>query len=393
MATVITRRQAALRFIVCLGLVSLFADMTYEGAYSILGPYLQQLRANAFEVGVIAGLGEMMAASLRYFSGRLADRTRAYWRLAMGGYLLNLFVIPAFSLATVWPQAAALVVAEKTGKAVRGPARDVLLSEATATVGHGWGFGLHGAMDQAGAVLGPLLMWLAVREWQSYRRAFLPLAIPALAAFGTLLVARAVQPVYPQAPAPPRWTALPEVFWRYALAAGLLAAGFLDWPLLSFHFARVGLFAPAAIPLLFAGVMGLEGLVGLGVGKLFHRHGVGMLAAGTLVSLWSLPLGLLGSAGWALAGAACWAVGMGAQDVCLRAAIAEVVSMNKRGRAFGTFMGMFGLAWFAGSAGLGALYKFVSVPAAVVFGVACQLTAAILFLRLRRPLAAARLSE
>src|SRR5690242_2340149 len=150
-------RKAAYRFIVALGFVSLFADMTYEGAHSVIGPLLKDLGASATIVGMVAGLGEMIAASLRYFSGKLADKTRAYWTITTAGYFLNLVVVPGLAFAGSWQAAALLVVAERTGKSLRGPARDVLLSEATEVVGHGAEFGLHAAMDQTGAVLGPLL--------------------------------------------------------------------------------------------------------------------------------------------------------------------------------------------------------------------------------------------
>ena len=150
-------------------LVSLFADMTYEGAYSIIGPFLKDLGASAAAVGLIAGLGEMIAASLRYFSGRLVDRTRAYWAVAICGYFLNLVVVPAMAFAGNWQMAALLVVVERTGKSLRGPARDVLLSEATGKIGHGWGFGVHAAMDQTGAVLGPLMMAAAVMRIAPFR--------------------------------------------------------------------------------------------------------------------------------------------------------------------------------------------------------------------------------
>ena len=151
-------RKTAVRFIVCLGVVSLFADMTYEGSRSILGPYLKDLGAGATQVGIIAGLGEMLGFALRLFSGRLADRTRAYWPIVFLGYGLNVLVVPALAFVGNWQAAALLVIAERTGKSLRGPARDVLLSEATKEVGHGFGFGLHAAMDQTGAVLGPLLV-------------------------------------------------------------------------------------------------------------------------------------------------------------------------------------------------------------------------------------------
>src|SRR6202453_1653046 len=232
-------RAYALRFIVCLGVVSLFADMTYEGAYSIMGPFLKELGASATQVGLIAGLGEMMAASLRYFSGRMADRTRAYWGITIFGYFVNLVVVPAMAFAGNWQMAALLVVAERTGKSLRGPARDVLLSEATGKIGHGWGFGVHAAMDQTGAVLGPLLMFAAVARTHHFGPAFLRLAVPAACALIALLISRAVYPKAGYAtPRAAKHQTLPHVFWIYVASAGLLACGFIDFPLLAYHFQK-----------------------------------------------------------------------------------------------------------------------------------------------------------
>ena len=380
-------RSYALRFIVCLGIVSLFADMTYEGSYSIVGPFLKDLGASSVQVGFISGLGEMIAASLRYFSGRLVDRTRAYWGFAILGYFLNLVVVPAMAFAGNWQMAALLIVIERTGKSLRGPARDVLLSEATSKVGHGWGFGLHAAMDQTGAVAGPLLMAWAVARSHNFAPAFLRLGLPAAGALIALLAARAI---YPQAgstaPRQAKQQDLPRVFWMYVAAAGLLAFGFLDFPLLAFHFEKTGVIQPAMIPLLYAGAMGVTGLTALILGRLFDRYGVAILVYGTLVSLLALPLGFLGGTAGAVAGVACWAIGLGAQDACLRPAIAQVVSMNKRGTAFGAFNGVYGVAWFLGSTLMGLLYG-VSLPGLVAFGVLGQLAAAAVFLRLRKPLA------
>jgi MFS family permease len=383
-------RNAALRFIVCLGVVSLFADMTYEGAYSIIGPFLKEMGASAAAVGLIAGLGEMIAASLRYFSGRWVDRKRAYWGIAIFGYFLNLVVVPAMAFAGNWRMAALLVVVERTGKSIRGPARDVLLSEATGKIGHGWGFGVHAAMDQTGAVLGPLLMADAVMRVHHYGPAFLRLAFPAAGALIALLVARLV---YPQAgkttPKQAQTKTLPPVFWMYVAAAGVLAMGYVDFPLLSYHFQKEALFAqPGIIPLLFAGAMGLNGLAALILGKLFDRFGIQVLSFGTLVSLAGLPLGFLFGPAGAIASVACWAIGMGAQDATLRSGISQVVSMNKRGTAFGAFNGVYGVMWFLGSVTMGLLYDH-SIMALVVFGAGAQLAAAILFFRLRTPLAVA----
>ena len=383
------QRASAIRFIVCLGVVSLFADMTYEGAHSIIGPFLKDLGASAAQVGLIAGLGEMLAASLRFFSGRFADRTHAYWTITICGYALNLIVVPALAFAGNWQVAALLVVAERTGKALRGPARDVLLSEATNVVGHGWGFGLHAAFDQAGAVLGPILMAMAVARSNQFGPAFLGLAIPAVLALTALLTARAAYPARGGVPSPSKDTQrLPHVFWIYVAAAGLLACGFVDFPLLGYHFQKTGLAKPAMIPLLYSGAMAVNGITALIFGRLFDRFGIAVLACGILVSLLALPLGFLGGQTAAIAGVACWAAGLGAQDATLRAGIAQVVSMNKRGSAFGAFNGIYGVAWFLGSVVMGLLYDH-SLMALVVFGVVAQLAAAVFFFRLREPLAAA----
>src|SRR5438132_7408755 len=237
------------------------------------------------------GLGEMIAASLRYFSGRLADRTRAYWTITTLGYFLNLIVIPGLAFAGSWQVVALLVVAERTGKALRGPAVDVLLSEATEVVGHGKGFGLHTAMDQTGAVLGPLLVTASVARTHHFGPAFLWLAVPAAGAFVALFFARAAHPRKASPPPAPKQKELPRVFWFYVAAAGLLALGFVDFPLLAYHFQNTSVTKPEAIPLLYALAMGLGGLTALIFGKLFDRFGIAIIVPGILISLLALPFG------------------------------------------------------------------------------------------------------
>jgi MFS family permease len=378
-------RKNAFRFIVALGFVSLFADMTYEGAHSVIGPLLKDLGASATQVGIIAGLGEMIAASLRYFSGRLADRTRAYWTITTLGYFLNLVVVPGLAFAGSWQAAALLVVAERTGKSLRGPARDVLLSEATEVVGHGKGFGLHAAMDQTGAVLGPLLVAGSVARTHHFGPAFLWLALPAAGAFLALLFARWARPNKGTPPAQPSRKDFPKVFWIYVGAAGLLALGFVDFPLLAFHFQKNALTRPEVIPLLYAGAMGVNGLTALIFGRMFDRYGIQIIVVGIVVSLLALPFGFLDGIGGVYISVACWAIGLGAQDATLRSGISQVVSMNKRGTAFGAFNAAYGVLWFLGSVTMGFLYDF-SLVALVVFGIAAQLAAAVLFFWLRRPL-------
>ena len=381
-------RRAAFRFIVCLGFVSLFADMTYEGAHSVIGPLLKDLGATATQVGIIAGLGEMIAASLRYFSGKLADKTRAYWTITTLGYVLNLIVVPGLAFVGSWQAAALLVVAERTGKSLRGPARDVLLSEATEVVGHGSGFGIHAAMDQTGAVLGPLLVAGSVARSHHFGPAFMWLALPAVGAFVALLFARAVSPHRGTPPAAPKQQNIPSVFWVYVGAAGLLALGFVDFPLLAYHFQKNSFTKPEVIPLLYAGAMGVTGLTALIFGRLFDRFGIQVIAFGIVVSLLTLPFGFLGGTTGGYIAVACWATGLGAQDATLRSGISQVVSMNKRGSAFGSFNAVYGILWFLGSVTMGLLYDH-SIMGLVVFGSIAQLLSAIVFIWIRRPLAVA----
>jgi hypothetical protein len=362
--------------------VSLFADMTYEGAHSIIGPYLKDLGATGVQVATIAGVGEMLAASLRFFSGRFADRTRAYWAITFFGYAMNVVAVPALAWASNWRLAAILIVAERTGKALRGPARDVLLSGATQEVGHGWGFGIHSIMDQTGAVIGPLLMVAAVARSHRFGPGFLWLAFPAVGTLAALMAARLLNPDHAVTVKTPSAQVLPKVFWTYVAAAGLLACGMVDFPLLAYHFEDAKMATQVEIPLLYAGAMGVNGLTALLFGMLFDRVGLNALVTGIVFSILALPLGLFGGSAGAIASIACWATGLGAQDACLRSGIATVVSMNKRGGAFGAFNGVYGVMWFLGSVTMGLLYSR-SLATLVAFGIVAQVAATVMFFRLR----------
>ena len=203
------------------------------------------------------------------------------------------------------------------------------------------GIGLHAAFDQAGAMLGPLLMAFAVARSNLFGPAFLRLGVPAVLALAALLTARAAYPARGVPPPSQDAHPLPRVFWIYVLSAGLLACGFVDFPLLGYHFQKTGLAKPAMIPLLYSGAMAVNGITALIFGRLFDRYGIPVLTFGILASLLALPLGFLGGQAGVIASVACWATGLGAQDASLRSGIAQVVSMNKRGSAFGAFNGVY----------------------------------------------------
>jgi predicted MFS family arabinose efflux permease len=380
--------RTAVRFIVTLGAISLLADMTYEGARSINGPFLGGLGASAAVVGIVSGAGELAGYLLRLAGGVAADRTRRYWALAAVGYIVNLLAVPLLAFANSWRIAAVLIIAERAGKGIRNPSRDVMLSHASHVIGRGWGFGLHEFMDQTGAFLGPLAIALILTESNQYSRAYALLAIPALLAIAMLLVAIRLYPdpsrFEPQESHPiPAAGSLPRAFWIYIAAAGLLAAGFVDFPLIAFHFQKTSLASPPAIPGFYAVAMGVEALAALAVGRLFDRVGMPALIIGVLLSAASSPLVFFGSFYPALAGMALWGAGMGAQQTPLRAIIANLVPASRRGTAYGIFNTVFGVLWFAGSAAIGILYGR-SLAAAVAFAVIAQLAAIPLLLFVRR---------
>ena len=331
-------RKIAFKFIILLGLVSLLADMTYEGARSITGPYLALLGASGTIVGIVAGFGELIGYALRFVSGYISDRTGRYWFITIFGYMVNLLAVPLLALAGRWEIAAALMITERIGKAIRTPSRDAMLSHATKEIGRGWGFGLHEAMDQIGAMLGPLIVAGVLFIKGGYKSSFAVLLIPALLALIVLLTARYL---YPR----PRdletisvtleTKGFPKVFWIYLIAVALIAAGYVDFPLAAYHFKKASITSDNWIPIFYAIAMGVDALAALIFGRLFDRKGVSVLIFAVLASSFFAPLVFLGGFYPALFGIALWGIGMGAQESIMRAGIADMISANKRASAYG----------------------------------------------------------
>jgi MFS family permease len=378
--------KTALKFVILLGVVSLFADMTYEGARSITGPYLAILGASATAVGIIAGFGELVGYALRLVSGYISDRTGRYWTVTLFGYFINLLAVPLLALAGRWEVAAFLMIMERMGKAIRNPSRDAMLSHATQSIGRGWGFGLHEAMDQIGAILGPLIVAGVLFLKGGYRTSFAILLIPALLALTVLVVARALYPRpsdLEAASAELKTKGFSRIFWLYLAAVSLIAAGYVDFPLISYHFEKLSVVPKIWVPVFYAVAMGVDALSALFFGRLFDRAGLSILIVVSLLSSLFGPLVFLGGFNLALVGMALWGVGMGAQESIMRAAIAEMVPMGRRSTAYGIFNAGFGLFWFLGSALMGILYD-VSVPALIIFSVVMQLASLPFFLLIRK---------
>jgi MFS family permease len=371
------QRRTAVEFVVLVGVVSLLADATYEGARSITGPFLATLGASATVVGVVAGFGELIGYGLRLVSGYLGDRTGRYWTITLWGYALNMLAVPALALAGRWETAAGLIVLERLGKAVRTPPRDVLLSHAASRIGRGWAFGLHEALDQIGAVTGPLIVAAVLYGHASYALAFGVLLAPAMLTLGVLLTARVLYPqpqdFEPSAPAP-ETSPFPRAFWIYLVSVACLAAGYADFPLIAFHLKRVSVASDSTIPLLYATAMGVDAVAALALGRLFDRRGPAILIAVPLLSCLFAPLVFSHSLAAAVVGMALWGIGMGAQESIVRAVIASMIPATRRGTAFGVFNSVYGVAWFAGSALMGVLYD-LSIASLIAFSVLSQLAA------------------
>lgn len=376
----------AIWFVVLMGVVSLFADMTYEGARSITGPFLGSLGASGTVVGVVAGLGELVGYGLRLVSGYLSDRTRRYWLMAITGYGINLFAVPCLALADRWDLAAALVIMERFGKAIRTPPRDTLLSYATQRVGSGWAFGLHEALDQVGAMLGPLIVAGVLVMKGTYQTAFAALLVPALLAVAILLTARALYPSprdLESSPAEAKTSTFPRLFWIYLGSVSLIAAGYADYPLIAYHFGKVSSVPREWIPIFYSVAMGVDALAALVFGYLFDRRGFGTLIFSALLSAVFAPFVFFGGFWLALSGVILWGIGMGAQESIMRATIARMIAADRRGTAYGMFNTGYGIFWFGGSALMGYLYD-LSIPALVLFSVSAQLLSVPLLLIVRR---------
>jgi len=353
-----------------MGIVSLFADITHEGARSLIGPYLGLLGASATAVGIISGLGEFIGYGLRLLTGYLSDKTRRYWLFTFLGYGMDLFAVPLLALAGRWEIAAMLIIMERTGKAIRKPSKDTLMSYAARNVGSGKGFAIAEVLDQIGAVSGPVILSLILLfksgdELANYRFAFAILLIPALITLILLLISRL------NFPQPEKFEVKEEAinfegisksYWLYLVAISLIAAGFADFPLLAFHFQRIDIFSPTMIPFMYAIAMGVDAVSALIFGLFYDKVGVTSLIIASSLSIFFSPFSFLSNSSLVvILGVILWGIGMGAQESILKSVVADIVAPEKRGTAYGFFNAIFGLFWFIGSAIMGVLYDHTIV--------------------------------
>ncbi len=385
-------------FIVLFSIVSLLSDMTHEGAASIRGAYLSLLGASAATIGFVSGLGELAGYSLRLLFGRFADKTKRYWLITTVGYAIDVLAVPALALAGEhgWVFASVLIVVERIGKAIKKPAKSTLMSFAATQEGVGKSFAIQEVLDQFGAFLGPIMLYVTLllktdgTLQQRYAFAFGILLIPAIATLVMLYVTKRKFPNPEHFEPEPKQLVpfrLNRKFILYLAGISLFAFGFIDYSLVLMHVSRTHAILSAGLsetgsfvnsgtlPLLYAGAMLVDAVSAMVFGLMFDKKGVRALVISTALSA---PFALLifgGSSNVSLLlGIAMWGVGMGAQESILKAAVASFVPKASRATGYGIFECVFGVFWFLGSWLLGALYD-VSIPVMIAVSVGAQLLA------------------
>ncbi|MGN6374668.1 MAG: MFS transporter [Sphingomonas sp.] len=368
----------------------MFADMVYEGARAITGPYLATFGASAVVVGLVTGIGEAAALVLRLPSGKLADRTGRLWPLSIAGYAMTVIAVPLLALAQAFWQAAGLIVAERFGKAVRTPARDSMLAAASVRFGRGTTFAIHEAMDQSGALIGPLIV-AAMIAAGGYRAGFAVLVIPgvlALAVLGWLRVSVPHPLAYESecvttaavAEAPGR-EPLPARFWLYLAFTCLAMLGFSTFAVPAYHMHVAHVLADDMIPVTYAAAMAAAGIAALVSGRLYDRIGLWSLSAALVLAVAAAMLIFSTDSAMVWAGAIVWGATAGIHESTMRAAVADIVPRSRRGESYGIFAAGYGLAWLTGSTLIGLLYP-MSIAALVAFVALTQVAAVILLIRL-----------
>ena len=380
------------RSVVGFGIVSLAADMVYEGARSVTGPLLLQLGGTALVVGAVTGTGEAIALVLRLVFGTAADRTGRYWGLTLVGYAMTAVAVPLLAV-TPFLGGAGLVVAsglillERTGKAVRSPAKSTLLAFAAERVGIGRGFGVHKALDQVGAFAGPLLVAGVAATTAALWPGLAVLAIPGLFSLILLVWLRhrigdpsrhpenlgEAPPVAPTAAA-----RLPRRFWLFAASSAAATAGLVTFGIISYHLAREQLVSDAMVPVVYAGAMAVEAVAALAVGLLYDRLGPRVLYLLPVLVAAVPALAFGPKLGAVLAGVAVWAAANGLQDSTVKALVADLVPTQRRATAYGMFAAVQGVAAAVGGILAGGLYER-SLPLLVAVVAATQVVALVLY--------------
>jgi MFS family permease len=364
----------AFTFVLTMGIVNLFGDITYEGGASINGPFMASLGAGAALISITAGCGEFLGYALRSVSGWAADKTGRYWTITLVGYAINLFAVPGMALAGNWQMAAVLVLAERIGRAIRKPTVEAMLSYTTGELGKGWVYAVNTALDEIGATIGPLFIALVLLLNGNYQTGYALLSISAVLALAALAVARVRFPVPSRLEQGRTASArgFTSSYWLYMLAGALFAAGLMSFEFISYHLSTAKVVTDHWIPVLLAIATGFGVIANLGLGRLYDQVGLPVILAAVFLTALFSPLVFFGGFYAALIGMLLWGVGYATQDTLLKAVVAGVLPEGQRNLAFGVFYAGYGVGWLFGSVVTGLLYDQSRI-ALVSFAIIVQL--------------------
>jgi predicted MFS family arabinose efflux permease len=398
----VSLKKKALQLILLFGVISLLGDIIYEGARGVNGPYLKTLGASAAIVGLVAGVGELLGYLIRLVSGYFSDKTRAHWFFTIFGYSF-LMVIPMLALTGIWQFAAIFMVLERIGKGIRSPAKDTILSQATKQVGTGFGFAIVEFLDQIGATVGPLIFTFffmsigpgekSIGDYQhGYSLMWFPFVVLMMVLFTAFFMVKNPEELEKSVVKKPLPDKITMTFWLYCIFTFITTLGFLNFAIIGYHLKANNLATDSQIPLFYSLAMAVDAVTGLIIGKWYDklktRHnndhaGLLLLIILPLFTAFIPLLTLSFHLAMIVAGAVLWGIVMGTHETIMKAGIADITSLRKRGTGYGIFNMLYGIAIFIGSAAAGFLYDY-SINLLIVIMIIIEILAIPLFLVMRK---------
>jgi len=373
-----------------LGLVSLFTDISSEMIYPLLPLFLTTVLGGgpAF-LGLIEGVAESTASVLKLVSGIISDRVRARKKLVLGGYGLSALARPLIGLAASPLAVLFIRFADRVGKGIRTSPRDALIADSTDPAMRGKAYGFHRSLDNAGALIGPLLATL-ILSWivKDLRTVFYLAAIPgAVSVLLIILKVRETEGMAGKKTGIGFFRVFPKGRLRtYLLILLIFTLGNSSDVFLILRANQLGVTA-ARVPLLWAFFNAVKMLSTMPFGALSDRIG----RRSVIVSGWFVyALAYLGFACastelhvWLLF--AFYGLFYGLTEGVEKALLADIADPAERGSAFGWYNCAVGIGALPASIIFGFIWQHLSPFAAFGFGAALASLAAVLLLLLVRP--------
>lgn len=401
--------RSALKVILLFGIVAMFGDMVYESMRGSSGQYMNTLGVEMTQFALILGIGEFLAYTLRLFAGIAADKSRKYWLFIYLGYGL-LFVVPFMGVTTFLPAILSIMMIERIAKALRNPAKDIILSHVADSgggkVGLGFAFGLNEAFDKFGAFVGPMIFTviffvagnrgidIGAYEYQlGYRLLAIPFVLMMVAVFLTHKTVRKKKLMeVGDSPNLPK-DKLPPIFWTYTAFIFVTMLGFAQFPLIAFHMRDNAILTDERIVLFYAIIMAVNAALAIFIGMFYDwiKRKTGNKHSGLLTLLFIpiaaavLPFLTLGeSMTLIVVGLVLFGVIIAAHETIMRSAIADITSLRKRGTGYGIFNTAHGTALLLGALAFSQIYNHFGIPALQITLVAVQAVAMVLFIVMQR---------